>query len=153
MPALFSPRPSTHTPCPIQAGFPHALPAGPGMWGDKTAHPSWHFPAGRRLVQPSWALLPPPAPPHLVSSLRGHRRPHLALAHLRHLLWGPRTPPGGPPTPGWFGKPHTPRHPSSPPSSHNPPTPSFSHKGPTTRSTELQISLHSYPHVSRNPVT
>ena len=35
-----------HTPCPLQAHFPHALPAGPGMWGDKTAHPSWHFPAG-----------------------------------------------------------------------------------------------------------
>lgn len=30
------------------------------MWGDKTAHPSWHFPAGRRPVESRLALLPPP---------------------------------------------------------------------------------------------
>lgn len=32
------------------------------MWGDKPAHPNWHFPAGRRLVESRLALLPPPSP-------------------------------------------------------------------------------------------
>lgn len=59
---------SPHTLCPVQAHFPQALPAGPGMWGDKSAHPSWHFPAGRRLVESQrLSFLLPSCPPHTLS--------------------------------------------------------------------------------------
>ena len=86
---------SCHIPdLPSQAFLPHHARTGPGarccpppththpapsrvacaVFGDlgvddKTANPTCHFPAGRRLIEPRPALLPFPCLPYLVSSL------------------------------------------------------------------------------------
>ena len=145
------PLPPTHA-LPSPGCFLPALPAGPRLWGDKTAHPSGRFPAGRRLVEPTLAFLPPPGRSTPGVFLGGHGRPHLALAPLMHLLWGLCMPLGGPATPACLRQPHTPGHPRSPPS-HNPPDPVSPAGGPEhSGSMNSGSASRPTPHISRTPV-
>lgn len=69
------------------------------------------IPAGTsRTGSPSSFL---PLTPHLVSSLRDHGGPHLALTAPIHLLWGQRTLLGDPPALAWLRQSHVPGHPNS----------------------------------------
>lgn len=61
-PSCLLPAPSPFTRPALSRLLPPCSPSGLGCWGDKTALPSRHFPAGR---SPHWLSFPLPAPPHL----------------------------------------------------------------------------------------